>query len=279
MIGGAALQMRRLTGGSPEPAWGSAPAIPAAKTAGQHPDAEDADSPGMEPGPDADRGARAQGQCLRGRPRSSPLDRGAAQWRRAGRRGHEPGPPPSSVFDYAMVSHDAARRRHGGERQPHHAAARRRWRRHGGNPRGVSGRPEPAVRHGARGRHVLRRQHRRRGGLSLHGGRQPHHRSGATSSSTFKPAGHWTRSLLLSPDRRKLYAGVGSLTNIAENGMEVEEGRAAIYELDLATGSSRIFASGLRNAGRHWPGSPIPARCGPWSTSATGWATRRRPTI
>src|SRR6202000_2400353 len=51
---------------------------------------------------------------------------------------------------------------------------------------------------------------------------------------TFKPAGHWTPSLLLSPDRTKLYAGVGSLTNIADNGMEVEEGRAAIHELDLA---------------------------------------------
>lgn len=65
---------------------------------------------------------------------------------------------------------------------------------------------------------------------------------------TFKPGGHWTRSLLPSPDGRKLYAGVGSLSNIAENGMEVEEGRAAVYELDLATGASRIFAGGLRNA-------------------------------
>jgi len=65
---------------------------------------------------------------------------------------------------------------------------------------------------------------------------------------TFKPAGHWTRSLLASPDGRQLYAGVGSLTNIAESGMAVEEGRAAIYELDLAGGSSRIFAGGLRNA-------------------------------
>ena len=64
----------------------------------------------------------------------------------------------------------------------------------------------------------------------------------------FKPGGHWTRSLLFSPDRRKLYAGVGSLTNIADNGMEVEEGRAAIHVLDLDTGDSRIFASGLRNA-------------------------------
>jgi glucose/arabinose dehydrogenase len=65
---------------------------------------------------------------------------------------------------------------------------------------------------------------------------------------TFKPAGHWTRSLLPSRDGKKLYAGVGSLTNIAEDGMDVEEGRAAIHELDLASGKSRIFAGGLRNA-------------------------------
>jgi glucose/arabinose dehydrogenase len=70
---------------------------------------------------------------------------------------------------------------------------------------------------------------------------------------TFKPAGHWTRSLLRSADGRKLYAGVGSLTNIADDGMAVEEGRAAIYELDLANGTSRIFAGGLRNAvGMAW---------------------------
>ena len=63
----------------------------------------------------------------------------------------------------------------------------------------------------------------------------------------FKPGGHWTRSLLLSPDGRKLFVGVGSLSNIGESGMAAEEGRAAIYELDLASGRSRIFASGLRN--------------------------------
>src|SRR6201991_3054441 len=65
---------------------------------------------------------------------------------------------------------------------------------------------------------------------------------------SFKPSGHWTRSLLASADGKKLYAGVGSLTNIADDGMEVEEGRACVYELDLASGSSRIFAGGLRNA-------------------------------
>jgi len=69
----------------------------------------------------------------------------------------------------------------------------------------------------------------------------------------FKPGGHWTRSLLASPDGRKLYAGVGSLTNIADGGMAVEEGRACIAELDLGTGQLRPFATGLRNAvGMAW---------------------------
>jgi glucose/arabinose dehydrogenase len=65
--------------------------------------------------------------------------------------------------------------------------------------------------------------------------------------TTFKPGGHWTRSLLASPDGKKLFVGVGSLSNIADSGMAVEEGRAALYELNLADGSSRIFAGGLRN--------------------------------
>ena len=65
--------------------------------------------------------------------------------------------------------------------------------------------------------------------------------------TTFKPGGHWTRSLLPSADGRKLYVDVGSLTNIGDSGMDVEQGRACIYEIDLASGSSRIFASGLRN--------------------------------
>ena len=63
----------------------------------------------------------------------------------------------------------------------------------------------------------------------------------------FKPGGHWTRSLLASADGRRLYAGVGSLSNIGDNGLEAEEGRAAIWEIDLETGAARVFASGLRN--------------------------------
>ena len=65
--------------------------------------------------------------------------------------------------------------------------------------------------------------------------------------STYKTGGHWTRSLLVSPDSHRLYVGVGSLTNIGDRGMAEEEGRACIYEIDLATGASRVFAGGLRN--------------------------------
>ena len=69
----------------------------------------------------------------------------------------------------------------------------------------------------------------------------------------FKPNGHWTRSLIAAPDGRHLYAGVGSLSNIGDKGMEAEEGRAAIWQLDLTTGAARVFASGLRNAvGMAW---------------------------
>ena len=96
--------------------------------------------------------------------------------------------------------------------------------------------------------------------------------------TTFKPGGHWTRSLLPSPDGRKLYVGVGSLSNIGENGMDVEEGRACIYELDLASGQQPHLRRRPAQPGRAWPGSRGPARSGRWSTSATAWATRRRRT-
>lgn len=65
------------------------------------------------------------------------------------------------------------------------------------------------------------------------------------------PAGpinhHWTKNLIPSQDGSKLYVTVGSNSNVAERGMAVEEGRAAIWEVDAGTGSHRIFASGLRN--------------------------------
>jgi len=58
---------------------------------------------------------------------------------------------------------------------------------------------------------------------------------------------HWTKSLVASPDGSLLYVGVGSNSNITENGMEAEENRAAIWEVERTSGRWRIFASGLRN--------------------------------
>lgn len=80
---------------------------------------------------------------------------------------------------------------------------------------------------------------------------------GATSISaagtrvTDLPAGplnhHWTKNIIASPDGTKLYATVGSNSNVGENGLDKEVGRAAIWEIDLASGQKRLFATGLRN--------------------------------
>ena len=75
------------------------------------------------------------------------------------------------------------------------------------------------------------------------------------------PAGpinhHWTKNIIATPDGSRLYVTVGSNSNVAENGIANEEGRAAIWEVDLRTGSHRVFASGLRNpVGLAWePGT------------------------
>ena len=58
---------------------------------------------------------------------------------------------------------------------------------------------------------------------------------------------HWTKDLTISPDGSRLYAGVGSNSNIVENGLEAEEGRAAIWEVHPEDGAKRIYATGLRN--------------------------------
>ena len=75
------------------------------------------------------------------------------------------------------------------------------------------------------------------------------------------PAGplnhHWTKNVVASPDGSKLYVAVGSNSNVAENGLDKEEGRAAIWEIDPASGAHRLYATGLRNpVGMTWePGS------------------------
>ncbi|MGH6901729.1 MAG: PQQ-dependent sugar dehydrogenase [Geminicoccaceae bacterium] len=58
---------------------------------------------------------------------------------------------------------------------------------------------------------------------------------------------HWTKNVIASADGARLYVAIGSNSNVAENGMAAEEGRAAIWEIDHATSEQRIFASGLRN--------------------------------
>ena len=58
---------------------------------------------------------------------------------------------------------------------------------------------------------------------------------------------HWTKSLRASADGTRLYVGVGSNSNVGENGIEAEKERAAIWEVDAATGQHRIYASGIRN--------------------------------
>jgi glucose/arabinose dehydrogenase len=64
---------------------------------------------------------------------------------------------------------------------------------------------------------------------------------------------HWTKALLASPDGKKLYVGVGSNSNVGENGLDVEYRRATVLEVEIATGASRIYAAGIRNpTGLQW---------------------------
>ena len=68
---------------------------------------------------------------------------------------------------------------------------------------------------------------------------------------------HWTKSLVASPDGRFLYVGVGSNSNVGENGLAMEKGRAAVWQIDPKSGRYAIFASGLRN--------PVGIAFNPWN--------------
>ena len=95
------------------------------------------------------------------------------------------------------------------------------------------------------------------------------YKPGATSIAepgvkvTDLPAGtinhHWTKNIIASADGTKLYATTGSNSNAGDNGMDAEAGRAAIYEIDRASGTKRLFATGLRNPnGMAWaPGANV----------------------
>ena len=58
---------------------------------------------------------------------------------------------------------------------------------------------------------------------------------------------HWTKAMTASADGRFLYVGIGSNSNAGERGMEVEEERAVVWEIDRETGARRTIATGIRN--------------------------------
>ena len=246
LVGGGALVMRRLKHGAPDPAWGSAPAIPEAKPQGSIPTLKMPTARGWDPGqaPIAAPGLKvnvfASGlkhpRWLLVLPAGDVLVAEATETNRSAK----------SVFDYAMVS-TMRRAAAMGE------SANRITLLRDADGDGVAETQDVFLKglNQPFGMAVL--------GSDFHVGNTDGvvafpYAEGASQITApgrklidFKPGGHWTRSLLPSPDGRKLYAGVGSLSNIGDDGFEAEEGRAAIYEIDLATGSSRMFASGLRN--------------------------------
>ena len=109
--------------------------------------------------------------------------------------------------------------------------------------------PELTVRHGADRQRSLRRQHRCRDAIPVREGTTEISEPGTKVADL--PGGplnhHWTKGLTASPDGSKLYASVGSNSNVGENGIEKEDRRAAIIEIDVKSGQSRVFAGGLRN--------------------------------
>ncbi len=253
LIGGTALLLRRLAYGSPDPAWGSTPAIPAAKPQGRIPTLKMPTAQGWAHGqtPVAAPGLKVNAFAT-GLKHPRWIDVLANGDVLVAESTTVPGDGMRSIFDYAMVA------------TMQRAAAV-----------GVSANRITLLRD-ADGDGVAKTQ-----GVFLERLNQPFgmallgetfyvgntdgvvafpYTPGANritapgrTLATFKPGGHWTRSLLPSPDGRKLYVGVGSSSNIAENGLDDEEGRALIYELDLVSGAGRTFAAGLRNAvGMAW---------------------------
>jgi glucose/arabinose dehydrogenase len=248
IIGGTALRLRHVRDGSPVPAWGGAPAIPAAKPQGLIPTLKMPTAQGWSegqtpiPAPGLKVNAFARGlkhpRWIKTLPNGDVLVSEANSIPRAVMR---------NVFDHAMVA-TMRRARAVGESANRITLLRDR------DGDGV-----------AELQDVFMEGLNQPFGMELVGDQFyvgntdgvvvfPYALGADRITAPgrklvdFKPGGHWTRSLLQSPDGKKLYAGVGSLSNIADQGMEVEEGRAAVWELDLETGASRVFAGGLRNA-------------------------------
>lgn len=246
LVGAGAIRWRRRQGGVPAQAVGNAPTIPQARPQGAVPTLKMPTAQGWAPGqlPDCAPGLKVQAFAtgLRHPRWLQVLPNGDVTVAEAL---FEPSTP-KSLFDHAMV------------------ATMRRAAAVGQSPNRITllrDRDGDGV---AEERFVFKDQLRQPFGMALVGhtfyvGNTDGivafpYAPGATQLSGegqtlthYKPGGHWTRSLIVSPDQKRLYVGVGSLSNISESGMEAEEGRACIYEYELETGAHRIFAAGLRN--------------------------------
>ena len=88
---------------------------------------------------------------------------------------------------------------------------------------------------------------------------------------------HWTKNIIASRDGTKLYATVGSNSNVGENGLDKEENRAAILEVDVASGGT-AFSLPACAIPMEWAGTRDRRNCGLWSMSATKWVTTSSPT-
>ncbi len=252
LVGAGAIQWRRLRGTVRTPAVGTAPQIPAARPQGRIPTLKMPTAQGWAPGqlPAAAPGLRVNAFAAGLKhPRWIQVlpngDVTVAEALQAGGR-------PRSLFDHAMV---ATMRR---------AAAL------GVSPNRITLLRDADGDGVAEQRHTLLDKLNQPFGMALLGDTFyvgntdgvvafPYTEGSTTISApgsrltTFKPGGHWTRSLLPSADGRRLYIGVGSLSNIADHGMTAEQGRACIHELDLASNQCRVFADGLRNpVGMAW---------------------------
>jgi glucose/arabinose dehydrogenase len=248
MVGGSALLLRRLRSGSPEPAWGSAPAIPAPKPQGMIPTLKMPTAKGWSDGhvPTAAPGLKVNAFATNLKhprwiyvlPNRDILVAESSNVPRAVMR---------NLFDYAMTATMKRAAAVG-------VSANRITLLRDQNGDGV-----------AETRETFLENLNQPFGMALLGDTFyvgntdglvafPYTADArritakGRTLATFQPGGHWTRSLLPSPDGSKLFIGVGSSSNIGDNGAEAEIGRAAIHEFDIASGQDRIFASGLRNA-------------------------------
>jgi glucose/arabinose dehydrogenase len=258
LAGAGAIQWRRLQGTVRNPAVGSAPQIPAARPQGRLPTLKMPTARGWAPGhvPTAAPGLKVQAFAagLKHPRWIQVLPNGDVTVAEALQSGGQP----RTLFDHAMV---ATMRR---------AAAL------GDSPNRITLLRDADGDGVAEQRHTLLENLNQPFGMALLGdtfyvGNTDGvvafpYTTGSTKITaparklcSFKPGGHWTRSLLPSADGRRLYIGVGSLSNIADHGLQAEEGRACIQELDLATNQCRIYAAGLRNpVGLAW--EPVTGR-------------------